>query len=182
MRRKNFINQFILALVTVCALAVSVCSGRAADVFKSAAGGFSVTLPSVPVESNESTDTDAGKIQMHMFVVDQTNKAIVLIYCDYDAKDVAKTSIKALLDGARDGGVKNSGGGKLTKETDITLDGNPGRELTIEAKVTSGIRVFRIQFFMVKNRLYQIILVGDDSTADAEKAKTIFKSFKLTGK
>lgn len=92
--------------------------------------------------------------------------------------EILEAVSKQMLDAVRDGimaATKNLGS-SLASETDITLDGYPGRELKIN--FSDGVSIARI--YIVRNRIYQ--LIASLSTANRDKAPNairILNSFKL---
>jgi hypothetical protein len=144
--------------------------------FSSKEGRFSVQLPGDPKQGKQSIDTQAGKIDMHLFTYEVSKEvAYIVIFNDYPAAIVEKANKNKMLDGARDGAVKKVKG-TLRGEKKLTMNGSPGREVVVDTPQLS----FRNKMFMVKNRLYQVMAVtpkGKDSTADVMK---FLNSFKLT--
>ncbi|MDI6790005.1 MAG: hypothetical protein QME44_04875 [Thermodesulfobacteriota bacterium] len=62
------------------------------------------------------------------------------------------------MDGSRNGAVSNVNG-KLIMELKISLDGNPGREIVIDAKAGNGQDVTVIACaYLVGNRMYQVLI------------------------
>jgi hypothetical protein len=98
----------------------------------------------------------------------------MVTYSDYP--DQAVKDPDAVFKAARTGLVSVLGeGGKVSGESRITLDDNPGREFTIDLPEGKA----HCRMYLVKNRLYQLAAAGDKVTD--KDAKRFFDSFKLTG-
>ena len=157
------------------------CAGRASAAekwkeFKSEGGRFSVLLPGQPKEEAQTKATTGGEVQTHRLNLDLGHVAYAIAYTDLPADRVAAVTPNVILDGIRDDNAKK---GVLRSNKTITLDGNPGRELVTEdAKDV----ITRMRVYMVKNRLYQIVVTSEKKTDSPDDVKKMLDSFKLTGK
>jgi hypothetical protein len=79
------------------------------------------------------------------------------------------------LDGGREGAVAKVNG-KLLSETPLTLEGYPGREMTISA----GQLGVRSRMYLVDNRAYSIIITGPVGELNLPRVDEVLNSFKLT--
>jgi len=141
-------------------------------------GRFTVQMPGQPKEQKNSVKTAIGPIEFHMFIYERDpNSDYMVGYNDYPEGMMKKADSDKVLDGARDGAVKNVKG-KLESEKKITLDGHPGREFVATAE---GLKV-RDRFYLVNDRLYQIMLVGSNDFITGKDAEKFLNSFKLTEK
>jgi len=148
--------------------------------FKSEAGRFSVMSPRVLKETTQSIDTPAaGKITFYVFLGEQGNEEFAVSYGDYPETIIKKIDPQIILDGARNGMVRNING-KLISETKIALEGNPGRELLIDVLAGGGREItFKARLFLVKNRLYQIMWVAPKGKASVVEMDAFLQSLKL---
>jgi hypothetical protein len=156
--------RFILSLSMV-AVASAATTAHAADEWKtltSEKGAFTISMPGTPTESQQTYDTDAGPVTatLYMLELDGGNVAYLAGFNDFDKKQVAGKDPQDMLDGARDGAVANVQG-TLVKETKITLDGNPGREILVQAP---GDMLVYARVYLVKNRLLQALVVMPKKT------------------
>lgn len=140
----------------------------AADKWKthtSEAGGFTFSMPGTPTETKQTYDTDAGPVEaiLYMLEKDGGNVAYLAGFNDFDPKLVAGNDPQDMLDGARDGAVKNVQG-KLVDEKKITLDGHPGRELKVITKSGDDEMLVFARVYLVKNRLIQSLVVFPKKT------------------
>ncbi|MDW8365330.1 MAG: hypothetical protein RMK49_05760 [Abditibacteriales bacterium] len=147
--------------------------------FRSPAGRFSVRLPGAPKEDKQAIDTAAGKIDMFLFTYEVSNDvAYLIIYSDYPEDLIVNADKTKMLDGARDGAVKNVKG-TLRSEKNISLSGWLGREIVIDTPDDPASTI-KSRMYLVKNRLYQVMAVmpkGKETSKDVDK---FLDSFKLT--
>jgi hypothetical protein len=140
-------------------------------------GGFSVLMPTKPLQQ---TLPAAESVNVHIYLsLGANGTGYLASYADLqDAPADQAQTIKA-LDDARNGQLKTSKG-KLLRETTITIEGYPGRELKIE--IATGEMITRI--LVVKQRLYQLLGIVPESIVGSEgSAQDVAKflsSFKLT--
>lgn len=149
--------------------------------FSSAEGRFSVLLPSVPTERVELHDSPVGKLEVHNFTL-RTFAEYGVMYVEYPPNIEEEGNVRAFLDNIRDGGVRRVKGTVL-EEKDISLGGHPGRYMLV--RIGDGYTL-RAKTFVVKNRLYQVIIITRDKDAPEgiikfheETAAKFLDSFKL---
>lgn len=164
-------RRLILAFM---ALAVFGCMQTATFTeFVSEEGGFSVSMPGTPTEETNTSSSAAGDIDMHMFSLRSGGNAYLVGYSDYPPDLLEGIEPDDLLDFARDGAVS---GGTLVSEAPITLNGHPGRDLTVETS-EEGMKIY-IRMYLVGNRLYQVIVSTRDGDL-TEDMSDFLDSFKL---
>ncbi|KAM3101875.1 hypothetical protein ACKFKF_06325 [Phormidesmis sp. 146-12] len=172
----------LLYLLSLGFLTTACGAGVKSEEFKSQTGKFSVTSPIALREETKTLDTMAGKINLHMFTATEKNKAYFVAYADYPEQLLKVSNPEKMLDGARDGAVSNVNG-KLVDEKKVSIDGSPGRELTIEAKGSNGQDgTVKARVFLVKNRLYQAMVVAPKEEVNATEMDAFLQSFKLSQK
>jgi hypothetical protein len=176
--KKLALFSFALTL----ALCLASCGGTPKlQEFKSEAGRFSVMVPEALQETSQALETQAGKIDLHLFSIQQDRTGYFVSYCDYPQELIQQSSPERMLDGARDGAVGNVEG-KLVLESKITLAGHPGREVVIDGRPKYGQKVtIKGRMFMVKNRLYQVTVVAPQGQAGGKVTDAFLQSFKLLG-
>ena len=143
--------------------------------FKSEAGRFSILMPAKPNYATQTFENGQGRFEHHVFIA-----TVGLLACFVDYADMpeplsdAKNS-DALFDVARDEFLKGAQA-KLDLETNISLDGHPGRE--VRMRVYGG--TVRLRIFLIDGRLFQIsiTLAGNKATSEEETIEKFFKSFK----
>jgi hypothetical protein len=145
-------------------------------VITSKEGRFTVALPGTPTQTKQRVWTAAASLDVHLFVLDtKQDGAYVVSYCDLPADEVKPGSEQQRLDLARDGAVSNARG-KLRSEKEITLNGNPGREIEIEAD--KGQRVL-LRMIVVKQRLYQTMAMGPASFTQSSDVTLFLDSLRM---
>jgi len=168
-----------LSSLLILLFSLTSCSGSPPKEFKSDPGRFSVMTPVELQAESKTLDTEAGKIELHLFAAQLDNIAYVVGYSDYSPESAPPGYAEKMLDGARDGSVGNTKG-KLISETPITLSGYPGRELVIETRGQDlPPAVVKTRLFMVKNRLYQVTVVAPRGKAGDKIIDDFLQSFKL---
>ncbi|HQV71267.1 MAG TPA: hypothetical protein PLJ62_09670 [Thermoflexales bacterium] len=158
--------------------AVPTATPTALKLFTSNEGKFAVWMPGEPKKSSQTVDTAGMKIDVTFYTLEIGTGAYLLGYNDYPADKVQQADAQNILDGARDGGLKNINA-TLLSETKIEQDGFPGRDITARASVQGREYAVRIRVFLVNNRLYQqMVLTEPGKIPDGDIAKFV-DSFKL---
>jgi hypothetical protein len=172
-----------LSLALVALSSISSIGGTArADEWKeysSPEGRFTVDLPGAPKQSKEKRQTKFGSVDAQL-VIYSGGKDIFygIAYLDYPESVVKAHRADELLDGASDSAVKGVKGGRVEGQEKISLGGNPGRQVIIDAP---GNLTLTVRMYMVKNRLYQVISsVGKGKEKEADP-KRFLDSFKFAG-
>ncbi len=171
MRRVN------IALMALLALAVAGCDpGYKWQQVSNAAGRFTVDFPGQPKEQTQRVATPAGMITMHIFIFESSNTAFTVMYNDYPDVVVQGSDKNAILTGARDGAVGNVGG-TVSDESQITVNGHPGRQFTVS--VPSKKLEIKSKIMLVDNRLYQVMVAGRPGQATSADTSRFLNSFVL---
>jgi hypothetical protein len=179
---KNMKKAIVCTILVLFIFATISCATPPLLETRSEAGNFSVVSPFVLQEQMESVDTAIGRIDMHLFVSGKGNTAYMAAYSDYPESYVQERDPDAILDGGRDGAVKNLSG-RLVSETKITLDNSPGREIRIDTSEKHGsTAAVKARIFLIKNRLYQILVAAPDEELDKPAVNEFLKSFRLLTK
>ncbi|HSD82279.1 MAG TPA: hypothetical protein VLG46_00370 [Anaerolineae bacterium] len=143
---------------------------------QSQAGRYSVLMPGKPKEQMQSMDSDIGTLELHIALFEDRSGAYMVAYVDYPV-DLVQFGI---LDGVEQSIATNIDG-KLTRQIDFPLGAYPGREAELAAPA-QGARpaVFvKIRYFLVSNRLYQLMVTAPQSQGLPDAAQKFFDSFKL---
>lgn len=107
--------------------------------------GFSVLLPGVPNESEQVFKSMNRPITAHVFTYDSGDESYSVAYNDFPESLNVKTALPSLRDSA-------VGKGRLLLDVNVTLNGHPGKLVTVLADgrtTTTG-------FYIAGKRLYQI--------------------------
>ncbi len=166
----------IYASLGLIILLLTACSGT--QEFKSDSGKFSVQVPKPLAESVQTTDTQSGKMQQHVFTADVGKTTYLVAYVDYPSESV-KGDPQNVINLAIMDAVTNVTG-QLVSTKDITVQGNPGKEIFLESFAQDGQAVHtKGRFFMVGNRLYQVMGLANRGEADFTAIDSFLNSFKI---
>lgn len=137
-------------------------------------------MPGTPTEDQQSVDTLIGPVTFYSFIVEQSTTAYSVAYTDYPEDLVQTSSAESLLAGGRDGAVANVNA-TLLDEHSISLKGHPGIEFEAQAMAGQSPRqvFFSARFYLVDQRLYQMIVVTQDRIASSADTQKFLNSFTL---
>lgn len=140
------------------------------------AGRFVATFPGAVQRSSQLVDTSFGKLTQSLVYYDGGTIAFMIGFNDYPANSVSQSGgPEKVCENASDGVVKSLKGTLRTASSCKTGDVT-GREIVFDAPTND---VDRARFFVVGDRLYQILYIGPSGETDP--AVTAFlDSFRLT--
>ena len=147
--------------------------------FKHEEGGFTLLAPGTPKLDTTTAESVLGPVTYQNAMFTMSDGALMIAWGDMPVDVVDAATQKSMFDGGRDGMLK-SVKGTLLEEKEITLDGRPGREWTIEVAGPPEIGkiINHVRTYLDGKRNY--ILQGMRiSTAPAVKAQTFLDSFKF---
>jgi hypothetical protein len=148
------------------------------------AGRFVATFLGAVQRGSQPVDTAVGKIAMNMVYYDGGAVAHMVIYCDYPAGSVASSGgPDKVCANASDGAVKNVNG-TIRTSSPYQLGDSNGLEVIADIppkdpKDPASASVARLRFFVVGDRLYQVMYIGPAGTETTMKALTFLDSFRL---
>jgi len=165
---------FVLGMaISSLLLAGAVCAGQthSSAKFTSKEGAFSVTLPEEPKEKSQDISTKIGPTTLHTFSVERNGGTSFYMvgYSNYQTTLDSTTSLENVISGQVE-----SMKGKITSDKLITLDGYPGRSVTIEAEGS----IFFSSVYVAGNRLYQVMFgmpKGETMPADGKEFLDSFR-------
>jgi hypothetical protein len=149
------------------------------------AGRFVATFEGATQRGAQPVDTTVGKITMNMVYYDGGAIAHMVIYCDYPAGSVASSGgPDKVCANASDGAVKNVSG-TIRTSSPYQLGDSNGLEVVADIppkdpKDPSSASVARLRFFVVGDRLYQVMYIGPTGTETNPEAVAFLDSFRLT--
>ena len=163
------------AFLVACLFAIAGCKKAEFQEFVSADGHFKVLMPGKPKEQVQAT----GVASMKTYMIEEKNGAYMAAFSDMPIPaNEPEATLQQRLDGSRDGCLRNTNA-KLKKETKISLNGKyPGRDIEAELPDSKGLLHARI--WLVKQRLYQVMVVGTQSWANSADAAKFLDSLTLT--
>lgn len=166
-----------LSIIALCALELAACRRSDLQEFRSAEGGFTVRMPGVPNEQTRVANSPKGRIDIHVFVVEnQKEGTYMIMYADYPEIIVKQKTPDAILDEARDGTVA-SAGGRLLAEEILSFGKWPGREMNVE--IAGGRGKMRTRMCLAGRRIYQFGWTGPSERAFSKTVENFLDSFKL---
>src|SRR5262249_10809830 len=168
----------MLKRLTVAVLLLGLASVAAADEWKtynSTSGRYSVQFPGTPKEVTQRMDTEAGSIDATIASLEGPGAFYAIAYNDYPKDVTAKQTPDQLLDKAQKGAVDKVKG-KLLNQKKVQAGGYPGRELQIQAP---GDLEIAEHVYLVKNRLYQVLVVSPKGKAAPGDTKKFLDSFQF---
>lgn len=170
--------QRILAPITfLLAFAPAVAMAQEWKDFTSAECRCSAQLPGMPQQRSNSLPSKFGPLDQRMITLDVPGTAFfALSYVDFPKDAFTKAKTDDILDDVRETSVSNVKGSKLRSETKVTMNGFPGREIKIDSP---GKMVMHGRTYLVKERLYQLIVVMPEAREAAGDSKKFLDSFKF---
>ncbi len=124
----------------------------------------------------QPVQTEVGTVEMHTLSYSNADIALILGYSEYPEVFIRVRPADSLLTNARKGAVSNVRG-KLVLEKPIQYGTFPGREIHIRVPGRAGL--LRARYYLVGNRLCQMIVAGPDSVALGGVGNRFLDSFRL---
>jgi hypothetical protein len=146
--------------------------------FSSPDNSFTIMLPKNVKEEKQTVNTQVGPIECLFYNAKAKYLDFTIACSEYPDSFVANKDPKILLDGSRDGAIRNIQGTLLT-ETFIDINGHPGRDLRIEGPQKA---IIESRIYLVGKRLYQIMAISQPGHSFDKKIDEVFKSFKIRDK
>ena len=140
--------------------------------FTSEEGRFVVSFPGKPKAQSQTINTSAGKFKSKTHILKSNIASYMVSYFDLPLASDDPATSKVLLDGGRDTALANMKG-KLKSEKEITLEGYPGRHTV--AEIDGG--VINARTYVVKNRIYQVMVVTPVFEDMSAEGVELFNSF-----
>ncbi len=167
-------TPLLLALV----FAAQAPAAAPAKPFVSEVGGFRVDLPGDPIEQVKTAESPLGPLEFHIFTVMHGGATYAAAYNDMP-EVLALADPDRALEGGVEGALKNTKG-KLLIKRNIAIDGHPGKEFTSSVPGLFGSTMsYRARLYLVRTRLYQVVLTGKEEQVSGEAGERVFRSFAL---
>ena len=150
--------------------------------YSSRQGRFSILFPGRPSEEDTSFDTAAGRLEARQYKL-ATSAYYIVDYTDFPlVLEQEPGKLNQTFNSIRDGAVANAQG-KVLSESDLRLEGHPGRELKIA--IPDG-GIIRVRMYAVGQRIYQTAVTTpkelkapDGGRFDEARALKFLDSLKL---
>ncbi len=163
--------RLIFSTILIFTLGGGVAQAAAWKNFTSNDGGFQVMMPGTPQLQQNTHKSFVGAIEENTYMVNTKDGSYSVEYSNLPNIAVSMGGAGAIFDGAKKGLLKDSGG-KQVSFSDITLNGNPGKELVYQIPSVGADTMGKARFYLVQKRLYVLVATGS-------KASQFFNSFKL---
>lgn len=181
LKRKFFMkNTFTLLFVLICS--ISAVSQTKATAFPGA--GFMAAFPSKPQVEKNQVDSKVGKIESTSYSCEGEDYIILLsenVYPSELVKKLDDAGIKGILDGAKNGAIKNMEAqleGKYTSTMDETFLYDGKYTATKFAGTAAEVEMSAL-CIVKENHFFIVVIMGNTK---AQAATQFLKSFKLIEK
>jgi hypothetical protein len=146
--------------------------------FESEAGNFTVQAP--PDREFTETIQKVDIASVHIYEsFSEEDGSYAIFYLDLPAEWVADPNVsQGLLNSTRDGWL-NFFQGTLIEERDVSLGDHPGGEAIIAANINDLPVKFKIRYYLVQNRYYQIMVGIPKDRAFSVDMDAFLQSFAL---
>ncbi|WP_271252653.1 PsbP-related protein [Pseudanabaena sp. Chao 1811] len=146
--------------------------------YKSAAGKFSIQLPSKPQEQSQDQKTDVGTIKLNMVIAEANDSGYFVGYADFPNKIANPADVQKGLSDSVKGSVGNLKG-EIKSEKESTLGDIPCRDFEAIGKVKTTDVSMKGRFCLADNRLYQVFALGAKDKLAATDVDRFITSFKI---
>jgi hypothetical protein len=172
--------------VVVAVTFISVSFRSPGDWFQFKSDGYNISFPVKPTADTKMIQSEVGELKMGINMYDASksgNKDDNLVYMtmsteypDSVINSDMKEKLPTLFRNAVDGSVKRVGG-KLLSETEIEIEGFPGREIKVDYR--DGLAVIKAQYYLVKNKMFAIQVITLTGKFPNASQELFMKSFQL---
>ncbi|MFO0956906.1 MAG: hypothetical protein U0800_05490 [Isosphaeraceae bacterium] len=166
-----------LGIVAALAVAAAGCGPKLRE-YTHAQDGFAVKLPGTPSRTAQTTPGPFGPITYQAHSLKAGPVEYTVTYNELPRGFGFGMSPwdgpMSRLGGAVAGALEK--GGKLVEQSDVTLCGHPGRELTLE--LPGGGR-YRGRMFVVGSKFYQVVVTAPAAGFPEDRAREVLDSFTL---
>ncbi len=162
-------RRALICFAVVVAASAQLAYAQTWAEYKPEGAGYSVEMPGEWTLTQQTVSSKAGPLTVRTATVDLGSRVYMTMYNEYPAALIEGKPVSPILDGARDGAVKNVHG-TLRSEQRILVSNYPGREITVD---TPDGEVLIDKFFLMSNKLIQA-MVGGGHGVETEPATTKF--------
>ena len=142
-------------------------------------GGFSILMRGAPLYTPQQLDSPAGRMSAHLYASDRPDAYFAIGYIDYPLALAVNSAPEKIFAAPQETWVKRIEG-KVTSTTPLTLAGKyPGLQFTVEGRHKDRDTVVEGRLYLVDQRLYQIVAMGNKGELSQGVVNRYFDSFKL---
>ena len=134
-------------------------------------------MPGKPEIKNETMDMPFGTVNTITYMAGSRKIGCIVSYADYPALLIKTTNHQELLEGAKNGAIKNSNG-RLISETSINFHGLPARDVLIEIP---GKAFTSTRYILKSPRFYEIVFFAPTDKGHEQDISKFLDSFKIAG-
>jgi hypothetical protein len=139
---------------------------------------ISAEFPGTPIEQKSTTPTFfGGETTVHRFSRMSGANLYDVVILEYPAELITATTVQERLDMTKNMHMVMKG--ELIEESDVALDGIPGRHTTVVVKDTGTLRS---RFFLSESRAYIVQVTCVPQFDNPEAAEYFFNSVRITSK
>lgn len=172
-------SRTLLSIVVVASL-LAACGGPSWQEIKAPEGGFRINMRSDPLVEKHDLQTPIGKVTGYWYSTEQQGSVFGVGYADYPAEFVSNAPPQKVLAIVRESWLKRIDGKLQGDGTELRLEGNPGMEFIATGKFKGRDAYLRGRLYLVGNRLFQVVVLGDKETIPLSDINQFMGSFKLT--
>src|SRR5262245_11205850 len=144
-------------------------------------GGFRVAMQGDPHVQKQELDTPIGKVTAYWYSIEGKDAVYGVGYSDYPDAIFKKGTPRQLFAIVRDGWLKRIEGQPQGDGASIVLENrSPGMEVIAAGKLEGEDAYMRGRFYLVGNRLYQVVTFGKKAAMAQSDINQFLSSFKLT--
>ena len=163
------------------ALLAGGCSSQPAKpaLFTSPEGGFSIQVPAALQANTQDVDIGNAKLTVHAFVGGTDLLRFFVSYMDTTDQALTEVGTDGILRQS-EAQLVGSDGGVITSDSDASLDGYPGREVTFDSGPNTNPELsVKARIFLVDHRLYEILVAIPKGDVSTVANNAYLQSFKL---
>src|SRR5262249_45363935 len=127
-------------------------------------GGFRIQVRGEPRVEKNDLPTPLGVIHTEWYSVEARDGVFGVGYADYPEAALRQSGARTLFTTVRESWLKRIDGKLIGEGTDVTLEKkHPGIDFSAAGKLDGRDAYLRGRFYLVGNRMYQIIAFGNRS-------------------
>ena len=172
-------TRAVIALILL-AILTAACGDPAWREVAAVDGGFRVLMSGDPRVEQREIDTPAGRITGYWYALEGKDSVFGVGYADYPRQILRSTPPQQMFTIVREPWLKRIAGTLEGGERQIRLDGKwSGLEFTARGELKGRAAWMRGRFYLVDNRLYQLVVFGDRAAIPQPEINRFFNSFKV---
>lgn len=158
----------------------SGCGGPSWQEFTSQDGGFRVLMRGDVHYEKRELVTPIGQVPAHMYSIELRDSVFGVGYADYPPQLVRSMTPRRLFMAVRDTWVRRIEGRLQGDGRELRLEGgHPGMEIVAWGTVGSRPAYLKGRFYLVGNRLYQLVVFGNRDSMPIAEINRFLGSFRV---